>query len=307
MTAETSAGTPRILCIGGANRDEVLRLAGPLAMGASNPVTTRVTPGGVARNVAGNLVALHCRAALLAVVGDDAPGGWLLEATAAGGVDTGPSISRAGAATGRYVAVLDAGGDLIVGLADMAATESLGPADIAAAAAAFGSADAVFADANLLPGTLAAIRAATRARGVPLTLDLVSPEKARRLGTAALGADIVAGNRDEAGALLGQAGSLAALATALVAGGAGAAVVSGGTEGLGWCDGRMSGALPASPARVVDVTGAGDALVAGLLAARLGGGGFEAACRAGLDAAAAVVEAEGHALPCRMNAGQETE
>ena len=69
--------------------------------------------GGVARNVAENLARLGVRTQLIAAVGRDAPGEWLLRETAASGVDL-RSVVRTGGPTGSYTAVLDDRGELLV-------------------------------------------------------------------------------------------------------------------------------------------------------------------------------------------------
>ena len=111
--------------VGGANVDVKARTAAALVTGTSNPGTVVRTPGGVGRNVAENLARLGSRVALVSTVGSDPDGDWLLEETAAAGVDVTPVLR--GGRTGRYVAVLDAGGELVAGVSDMAATDALGP------------------------------------------------------------------------------------------------------------------------------------------------------------------------------------
>jgi len=294
-----------VLAIGGANRDEVLRLAGPLHLGASNRVRARSVAGGIARNVAQNLVALGGSAQLLAAIGDDEIGDWLLSETAAAGVDVSPALRRPGMATGRYVAVLDTSGELAVGLADMAATESLTPAEIEAASKLIETAGAVFADTNLKPQTLTALFKTAANSATPVSVDLVSPVKATRLPADLSPIDLVVGNRREAMALLGIEKSPVDLAMAIVRRGANAAVISDGDGPVGWCgksvNGADSGIVPPPSLKVVDVTGAGDALHAGVIAARLGGAALKDAVAAGLKVAGQIVSSPAHALTSRPN------
>jgi len=300
--ASAQSKSPRgaVLAVGGANRDEVMRLAGPLTPGASNPVRIKTTAGGIARNVAQNLVALGVKTQLLTVVGDDEAGDWLLARTRLSGVDTSPAIRRAGLATGRYVAVLDPGGELTVGLADMAAAESLTPADIETASGLFGRSGTIFADANLRPETLVALFDIAAKSGSPVTIDLVSPAKATRLPADLSSADLVVGNRREAMSLLGIETPPANLATAIVDRGAYAAVISDGDGPVYWCgktaSGYDCGSQSPPVAKVVDVTGAGDALHAGIIAARRDGASLADAVSAGLKIAARIVSSSAHAL-----------
>jgi pseudouridine kinase len=85
----------------------------------------------VARNIAHNLAQLGVRAALLSAVGRDALGAQLLAATATAGVDT-RGVIRAADATGSYSAILDANGELILGVAAMGILERLTPRRLAA-------------------------------------------------------------------------------------------------------------------------------------------------------------------------------
>jgi len=292
-----------VLAIGGANRDEVMHLAGPMHLGASNRVQTRSVAGGIARNVAQNLVALGVDTRLLTAIGDDEIGDWLLSQTAAAGVDVSPAIRRTGMATGRYIAVLDTGGELAVGLADMAATESLAPAEIFAASELIETVAAIFADTNLKPETLTALFKTAADSATPVSVDLVSPVKAARLPDDLSPIDLVVGNRREAVSLLGLEKSPADLAAAIVDRGAKAAVISDGDGPVGWCEltanGKDNGNELPPRLTVVDVTGAGDALHAGIIAARLGGATLQNAVVAGLKVAGQIVSSPAHALTRR--------
>ena len=66
----------RFLCIGACNFDHTLRAQAAVVFGSSQPATTSVGFGGVARNVAVNLSRLDCDAGLITLLGDDecAPG-----------------------------------------------------------------------------------------------------------------------------------------------------------------------------------------------------------------------------------------
>ena len=159
--------------VGGANVDVKARTAAALVAATSNPGTVLRTPGGVGRNVAENLARLGARVALVSTVGSDPDGDWLVEQTAAAGVDVSPVMR--GGQTGRYVAVLDAGGDLAVGVSDMAATDALGPEvldhDLIRSAAL------VVVDGNLPATTIDAVLSL----GVRVVVDPVSVAKAERI------------------------------------------------------------------------------------------------------------------------------
>ena len=74
MLGAGAGDAAEVWCFGGATMDRQLRAVEPLRAGDSNPVLTRSTPGGVARNVAEALARLGCRTGLVSAVGDDGDG-----------------------------------------------------------------------------------------------------------------------------------------------------------------------------------------------------------------------------------------
>ncbi len=264
------------MVVGGANVDVKARSETALVTGTSNPGTVVRTPGGVGRNVAENLARLGSRVALVSTVGSDPDGDWLMEQTVAAGVDVS-SVLRGGQ-TGRYVAVLDAEGDLVAGVSDMAATDALGPEvldlDLIRSAAL------VVVDGNLPATTIDAVLAL----GVRVVIDPVSVAKAERIAPLLTGIRpvfAITPNQDELAAL----GSVEALH------GHGVEVVwvRRGPAGslLSTPGGEV--ALDATDVVPVDVTGAGDAMLAAFCHHVLAGATLEDAARAGHDAAALTV------------------
>lgn len=280
-----------MVCVGGATVDRRFRLAGPLRLGTSNPATGARGFGGVARNVAENLCRLGVPVALLSRVGRDEAGLALAEALDRLGVDRHGVEAVPGAATAEYLAVTAPDGDLALGLADMAVLDGLDPAFLERHASAFATADWVFADCNLGAPALDDLRRRlVRGGSHRLAVDAVSVAKAARLPDRLDGIDLLVLNRDEAAALARRRGdgddAPAAVAEALLRAGAGAVVVTLGPEGAlaASADGLV--AVPAVPTRVVDVTGAGDALVAAVIRALRAGGTLGDALRLGCRAAA---------------------
>ncbi len=107
-----------VVVVGGTNVDVVARPAAAAVPATSNPGRVTVTAGGVGRNVAENLARLGTRTVLLSAVGDDEHAALALAATAEAGVDL-THVRRTDDATGRYVALLDAGGELVGAVSDM--------------------------------------------------------------------------------------------------------------------------------------------------------------------------------------------
>jgi ribokinase len=105
--------------------------------------------------------------------------------------------------------------------------------------------------------------------------------------------DLLLPNEREAEVLAGVDGDPEAAARALAGADTGSpareVVVKLGPAGALWSDGAGVVRVPATPADVVDTTGAGDAFAAGLLVARLRGQGPRAALEAACAVAARAV------------------
>lgn len=256
----------RIVCIGGAVLDRAYRLDAPARAGTSNPARASLAFGGVARNVAESLARMGDGVALVSLVGEDESGAALLAHARAVGIDVSAVSRVPDARTAEYVCVLEPDGGLAMGLAAMELFARLDRAFVEGHAALVESAGLVFGECNLSADAVAALIAHARAAGVPLALDAVSVAKSARLPRDLSGTSVLFCARDEAEAIVGAAREPEALAGALVERGAAAAVVTLGADGLVLAERDASPRrLPAPAADVVDVTGAGDALIAGTL------------------------------------------
>jgi len=287
--------------VGGANMDVKAWSTRPLVPATSNPGTTVIAPGGVGRNVAENLARLGTPVHLVAAVGTDVLGDQLIAATEAAGVRM-EQVRRGVHPTGTYTAVLDADGELLVAVADMAATDALTPADVRAAEDLIAGAALLVLDGNLAPETIGCALDVAAAAGVRVVLEPVSVPKAGRLaGQLRSGRAVYAAtpNAGELAALTGRA-----TGTDEQVGDAMRALHDAGVElvwvRLGDRGSLLSGpdgleTLPAPAAAVRDVTGAGDAMLAAFCHAVLGGAAPAAAAAYG-HAAAALTVASPHTV-----------
>ena len=302
MSAPAPVGRA-VVVMGGANVDVHARSSAPLVGGTSNPGATTLGSGGVARNVAENLARLGTPARLVAGVGRDPLGDQLLAGTAAAGVDVS-LVHRTAAATGTYTAVLDADGELVVAVADMAAADELGPDDVRRATDALATASLLVLDGNLGEAAVTTALALAAEHGVPVVLDPVSVPKAERLRPVLARGHrwfAVTPNRGELAALTGLPTGTDAEVDRAVAElhglgvehvwvrlGAGGSLFSGAGAGpTAW--------LPVVPGMVVDVTGAGDAMLAAFCHTVLAGRSPLESARFG-HAAAALTVADPHAV-----------
>lgn len=284
----TASAAP-IVCIGGFNIDRKLRLLARALPGSSNPCESHETPGGVVRNVAENLARLGLPVALVAAVGDDAGGRMLLEQAASVGIDTRAVIRLRRQVSDSYTAVLAPDGSLELGFAAMPLVERLNPWALEASKALRATAALVVADGNLPTDAWPLLLGEARASGIPLVGVAVSEAKMERLPDRLDGLHLLVMN---AGELATVAADANAAFEALHARGVSCVLVSKGAEGLLLSTpGRAPRHWPAPQVRVVDVTGAGDALSAGICASLLRlPDDFDAAACLGLDLAALTLQ-----------------
>jgi pseudouridine kinase len=278
-----------VICLGGATLDRKLRTLHPLQSGTSNPVTGEQAFGGVARNVCENLARLGVRTALAALVGDDESGRELLQNLAAAGADVSLVATMAEHRTAEYTAVLDAYGGLAFGLADMAIFDAFQPADLERLEADFTAARWVFADCNLPASVLSELILHARGASFKLAIDPVSVAKAARLPRDLTGIDLLVLNRDEAAAMLGDNVEPERAVQALRKRGAASVILTDGANGLLAVDHTGAIHIPVQNVAVRDVTGAGDALIASVLAGLISGNTLADAAKTGTHIAAMTV------------------
>lgn len=283
----------KVACIGAAHVDVKARLVGETRPATSNPARVVRTPGGVAGNVARNLGRLGLPVSLFSVVGDDAEGRALFGELHAASVDTAGVLRSAGPPTASYLAVLDREGRLIVAAADMEIYEALDPSWADRVGHSLGGFDAWVVDANLPGPTLS--RLMPHAGDALVVADPVSVPKAGRLAPVVSRLDAVFPDRAEALVLAGLPSggetSVAAAASAIRRLGPRTVVVSLGSRGAYLDEAAGTRQIPPLAARaVVDVTGAGDAQIAGYVYGLSRPGGARHPMEWGMAAASLTVE-----------------
>jgi pseudouridine kinase len=240
--------------------------------------------------VAENLARLGVPTCLLSAVGDDAAGRQLLAATADPGVDVASVLSVVGAATATYLALHGPDGDMALAVNDMRMLDHLDAAALHGCAAVLAQAAVVVVDANVSEPALAALFDDTgKSATTPVFADAVSAAKCLRLKPWLPRLHTLKVNALEAAMLLGhgmEADSPSdtpghetrridwalGATSQLQARGVRNVVVTLGALGTCWCDSHgQAGHCAARPVAVVSTAGAGDALLAGLVAMHLAG------------------------------------
>jgi pseudouridine kinase len=249
-------GSGDVVVVGGMNVDTLARIGGETVAGSSNPGTTITAHGGVGRNVAENLARLGSPVRMFGIVGVDDHGDQLVEHLASLGVDV-HGVRRVATRTGTYTAVLDHDGSLVIGDADMAATDSLMPEHVEPES--LQGASWLVLDGNLRMDTIAHCLALAAKDGIPVVLDPVGVAKAARLGRLP-GLHTFTPNRDELRAWAGTEDVDAALAHAHDEG-IEVVWLRDGADGSTLHTKETATSIRLPPAPVVDVTGAGDSML----------------------------------------------
>lgn len=274
--------------------DRTLHLLEHGVLGTSNPVLSRRTLGGVARNVAENLARLSVHCQLVSIVGDDEPGRHVVHETSRQGVDTGLVQRSLSMPSGSCTRAIQPDGEVFVSFADMDICKLMDRDFIHNRWLQIANASLVFGDTNLPAESLSYLITGCREHELTLVLDAVSTSKARRLPLNLHGVDMLFCNRDEARAMLGEdiARDTQGMARALCHRGARSTVITAGADGLVFARNGECIALPASPGPLADASGAGDALIAGTIYGRLKDYDDVMSLRIGLNAARLTIGSE---------------
>ncbi|TPM50667.1 carbohydrate kinase family protein [Mesorhizobium sp. B2-3-2] len=287
--------SPRVLAVGGAHIDRRGQVSGAYVPAASNPGTMREDVGGGVFNALRSAVRRGVSGSLLSVRGGDAAADTVSRAIAEAGIADLSAVFL-DRTTPSYTALIDREGELLVGFADMALYELAFAKQIRRSRVReeIAAADAVLCDANLPSAALE--RLASLAAGKPVFAIAISPAKVVRLKPVLGGLAVAFMNRREAVALAGldDAASQKIIVDGLRSAGLDSAVVTaGGSPVLGFDRDGSFAVVPPPPRKIVDVTGAGDALAGATVAALLRDMPLRAALREGVAAATLAIESAG--------------
>ncbi|BFM49891.1 PfkB family carbohydrate kinase [Marinomonas sp. THO17] len=252
--------------IGGANVDINGNSAVTWLANDSNPGFINQSPGGVGRNIAENLARLGEKVHLIAPVGLDQRGDWLIEQTHASGVDIHHVLRHDHLPTGTYLAISNEHGQLQAAIADMRIVDTLEPQRLASKSSLLQSAQSIIVDANLSIDCLDWL--SKEYFSAQFIADAVSATKAPKLLPLLNQLTLLKVNQDEARALLqSQQTDPQALAQELLKQGVKSVLLSLGSQGLLFADASGCYQQSCHPTSPVSDTGAGDALLAGYLTA----------------------------------------
>lgn len=170
---------PRYVAVIGAINMDVYGFACNDVVGESSNVGHIVSAvGGIARNISFNLGRLGVRNFLISVYGDDEDGEHVRSDSFANGIDITHCKRISAASTSRYLSVVNADGQQIVGLDDMGISERITPDFLQQHEQVIVRADAVVVDSSLPAETLAWVCGKV---SKPIYARVVSVNKAMRL------------------------------------------------------------------------------------------------------------------------------
>ncbi len=292
-----------VLVIGAAGVDIVGRLRGELRSKTSTPAVIRSSYGGVARNVAENLVRLGQPVNLISVVGEDDEGDRLLQGLVAAGVNPERVLRTSQYMTNSYLAIIDSQGELQFALDDMRAINCLTPQFIREQTVLFKEASILFVDANLPKDTLRTVMSLARRAHLPICADPTSVSLAVRLRPYLSRFFLMIPNNAEAAVLsertspVGGRRQALEVAKYLISQGVDIVIITMAEQGLCYATSESSGYIPAIKTSILDPTGAGDALTATVIFALLNDIPLDDAVRLGVSAASLTLRFRGAVVP----------
>jgi pseudouridine kinase len=253
--------------IGGANMDLCGHSANPIVLQDSNPGHLDASAGGVGRNIAENLARLGSTVEFIGAFGGDSWGQDLKESCHQCGIGTDHSLYKSDAKTSSYLSILDDKGELLVALNDMQLIESLNATELSKRAGVIDRASVLVVDANLTEDALDYLF--TRHGDKPIFVDPVSSIKASKLLPYLDKINCLKPNILEAKILAGADVNAhiepSVLAKTLHDKGVPKIAISLGGDGVLASSPYDQNIVAAIPTQVTNVTGAGDAMMAGLI------------------------------------------
>lgn len=276
----------KVLCIGGANVDRKIQSVKDLEFGTSNPAKSTMSCGGVARNIAEDLGRLGLKTSLLACIGADKEGEWLLRQTKKF-VDVTPTEMIQGKSTGTYTAVLDTEGEMAIALSEMAIYDQVEEQFIERNWQYVQFAKMILLDTNFPKDVIGQVIQRGKNEKIPICIVTVSATKVEKLPEVLEGVTWLIANQKDAEALsklkINSDGDFFKAAEAILKKGVEKVIIKRADKGLVYFTNNGEAGVVLPPGiPIIDVTGAGDSLVAGILFGYLKDLCTEDACKIGI-------------------------
>ncbi|WP_353892695.1 carbohydrate kinase [Proteinivorax hydrogeniformans] len=262
----------RVVVVGGANYD-IKGVASSVSceMKTSNLGKIFTSIGGVGRNIAENLARLNTPTSLLSAVGRDKHGRAILDYSKEAGVDMTPVLQTAKYNSGTYMAFLNDKNDLQIGLADMDIIDVIDTQYIESNLPVLKNAKVIVCDTNLREDTLEYIAHQAQKLNCTFVVEPVSVEKARKVEKMLSYIDILTPNKEELEEIcqfkLDGIKDYKRAGDMLLNRGVKILLLKLGEKGLFLYSKDYTEIIPSKAKEIIDVTGGGDSLVGGFIAA----------------------------------------
>lgn len=239
----------------------------------SNPGKVKVSCGGVCRNIAENMSRVGIPTKFISILGDDQKGADILRQAEKVGLDMSDSLIVEGGSTPTYLAILDEHGEMVSAVVDTKLANEFSHEELDKRASIIENAEYMFLGADNPPFVEYILK---KYEGkTKFVLDPVSAAKAARVKHLLHYFHTVKPNRHEAEVLCGfdvktheDAQRAGAYIREL---GVQNVFISLDADGVYYNNGEEEGIIKASCLEILNVTGAGDAFVAGIGAAYMTG------------------------------------
>lgn len=283
----------KVYVIGGATVDLFGIPFHPLKEKDSNPGKLQISFGGVARNIAENLVRMDVPVTFVTALGNDLYGKELLTHCNELGMDLTYSLILNEERTATYMALLDHDNEMHIALSDMQILNCMTQAHLVPVFESMKSHDVLFMDTNFDAKLIAWM---LDHAPCPVFMDPISKSKVEKLDGLLSKIHTFKPNLLEAQHLSGiqvnQKSDLIALASFFIDQGIKQVYISLGKDGLFGLNVNQAILASCEPPDVVNVTGAGDAMMAALIHQYVNQSSMEDAMKYSLTAAAMTVSHE---------------
>lgn len=277
--------------VGGVNVDIGGRPTAPLIPKDSNPGSIFTSLGGVGRNIAHNMRLLGLEVKLITALGEDEHGRMIKDSCEKLGIDISDYLSCPDEATSSYMFISDYDGDMSVAISDMNIYKNMTPEYIKTRMDVINSAKLVIVDTNIPTETIAYL---TKNAKVPVFADPVSCTKAARLLPSLQNLYAVTPNSLEARILTGikvdSEDALEKVVKVFTDAGVKNIFITLGADGVYVANKNEGFHVKSLPCKLVNATGAGDAMMAGFAYAFVNEMTMKETALIGLAAAAIAVE-----------------
>lgn len=260
--------TSPVICIGAAMVDELFFCQQVAIAATSNPAILQKSAGGVVSNIAQHIGLLQIPVLLLTVLGKDSDGEWLENVCKMRGVDT-ECFLKVNEPTGKYVSIIQPDGSLYTAVCADISGKYLTPQFLLSHNSFLQNASFIIGDTNITIEALNWLSEFCLQHTIKLIVEPVSVEKAKKLSLVNLsGIFMLTPNEDELPSLcLEEHNNTEKCIKELLQRGVEYVWLRKGKNGSEVYNKKGSIRLGTEDIQMLDSTGAGDAALAGWVAA----------------------------------------